>query len=271
MPEFSPATNEKKLADRKWRRFCRRGWRWAGIGTVLWMSLMFLLLGRISHIPPAVRELPSASLAWWSNDILNDMDADEEIRDLRSVWTPSVFALSTPVGFTADISPMEMALPPPMDRPVLSPAYLEEKEIMGDELEQVRQRIRAEHFTRIRHDMNRRLPTPASSPVFESNGTSSGSALSNFEFPEGWQLRMFSGVNVQTVQLGFNWVVQAEMTFDAVGIPTSIILLESSGLSEVDRRLIRSLWEWRLLDSHAMRRGTIRIRAETTTAMAKGE
>ncbi len=47
------------------------------------------------------------------------------------------------------------------------------------------------------------------------------------------------------------------MRFDENGVPVSMMLAQSSGLSEVDRRLARSANGWRLLEPSASRTGTV--------------
>jgi hypothetical protein len=86
-------------------------------------------------------------------------------------------------------------------------------------------------------------------------------------FPDGWESRLFSGV-----ELNFGaWTNQAwtpgmEMQFDSAGVPQSMLLVQSSGLPEVDRRLARAARGWRLLEPAAPRSGVVVVEQSGGTA-----
>ena len=99
-------------------------------------------------------------------------------------------------------------------------------------------------------------PASAAAPVFPPR--SPGDDPSRMVFPDGWEARLFSGVDP-----GFGaWSTQAwsavvDLRFDADGIPQSVLLVQSSGLPDVDARLARSARGWRLLEAGAPRQGRV--------------
>ena len=77
-------------------------------------------------------------------------------------------------------------------------------------------------------------------------------------FPEGWESRLFSGIDLDFgAWTDGAWSAEMEMRFDERGVPVSMLLAKSSGLPEVDRRLARSAYGWRLLEPAAPRAGTV--------------
>ena len=70
--------------------------------------------------------------------------------------------------------------------------------------------------------------------------------------------RLFSGIDLNYGDwTNAAWSARIEMRFDAKGVPVSMLLAQSSGLPEVDRRLARSVNGWRLLEPAAPRAGTV--------------
>jgi hypothetical protein len=81
------------------------------------------------------------------------------------------------------------------------------------------------------------------------------------EFSEGWTPRVFGGVDLDYgAWTAAAWTAEAELSFDAAGVPERVFLTERSGLDAVDRRLAREAWRWRLRDGGAARGGKVRWR-----------
>jgi hypothetical protein len=77
-------------------------------------------------------------------------------------------------------------------------------------------------------------------------------------FPDGWESRLFSGIDLNYGNwTNLAWSAQVEMRFDGQGIPVSMLVAQSSGNPEVDRRLARSVNGWRLLEASAPRTGVV--------------
>ena len=77
-------------------------------------------------------------------------------------------------------------------------------------------------------------------------------------FPEGWESRLFSGIDLNFgAWTNSPWSARVEMRFDRAGVPVSMLLAQSSGLPELDRRLARSANGWRLLEPAAPRSGQV--------------
>ena len=88
-------------------------------------------------------------------------------------------------------------------------------------------------------------------------------------FPEGWESRLFSGIDLDFgAWTDGAWSAEMEMRFDERGVPVSMLLAKSSGLPEVDRRLARSAYGWRLLEPAAPRQGTVSWRNPLAPAAA---
>ena len=83
-------------------------------------------------------------------------------------------------------------------------------------------------------------------------------AKAEMRFPEGWEPRMFSGVELDYPNwTARGWRAKAEVEFDADGRAEHVFLTEPSGVAKVDSRLARGIRRWRLLDGRAARRGEV--------------
>jgi hypothetical protein len=77
-------------------------------------------------------------------------------------------------------------------------------------------------------------------------------------FPEGWEPRMFSGVELDYPNwTARGWRAKAEVEFDVDGRAEHVFLTQPSGVEEVDTRLARGIRRWRLLDEATARRGEV--------------
>ena len=227
--------------DRRWRRFCRKGWRLAGSAAFLWFGA-FILLFRLAPLPaPALRPAPTA-LAWWPPTAADTLD-------VRSLWTPAAFALATPAGFTHALRRGRIGLAPPVQAVRPEAAFLDNPRPLpavnlwaGNEIQRADVETPAE-------------PWPASA-VFPPRVAAVETP--HLEFSDGWESRLFSGIDLNFGDwTNAAWSARIEMQFDAKGVPVSMLLAQASGLPEVDRRLVRSASSWRLLEPDAMRHGTV--------------
>ena len=92
---------------RRWNRFCRTGWRAAGAFCVL-AFLGWTALFRIAPAPaPAPRTAPGQVTWWWPAP-------GAAALDVRALWTPAAFALSTPAGFSHALRDARAGLAPPV-------------------------------------------------------------------------------------------------------------------------------------------------------------
>ena len=90
------------------------------------------------------------------------------------------------------------------------------------------------------------MPVPAAAPL---------------AFGGEWTPRLVEGVAVDFGEWSAEgWTAEAEVAFDARGVPERVFLTERSGLEDVDRRLAREPWKWRLRDDGAGRSGKARWR-----------
>ena len=240
--------------DRRWRRFSRPGWRLAGLAAALWFGVFALLFRLASPPVPALRPAPAA-VAWWPPAVGAGLD-------MRSLWTPAVFALATPAGFTHALRRGRIGLAPPVEALRPAAAYLGNPRpppppgpaMAGDA-----------------SGMPAAAPV-ASWPVPEVFPPRTAAAEApRLEFSAGWESRLFSGIDLNFGQwTNQPWTARIEMQFDAKGVPVSMLLAQASGLPEVDRRLVRSASGWRLLESGAVRQGTVSWCSPAAPAAAGG-
>jgi len=85
-----------------------------------------------------------------------------------------------------------------------------------------------------------------------------GSSKAEMRLPEGWEPRMFSGVELDYPEWTTGgWRAKVEVEFDADGRVDHVFLTVPSRVAEVDARLARGIRRWRLLDEEAARRGEV--------------
>jgi hypothetical protein len=226
---------------RRWRKFCRKGWRMAWMFAALWFGGLALLF-RVAPAPePAPRE-SSGSMTWCPAE-------GGAAMDIRTLWTPSAFALSTPAGFSHALRRERAGLTPPVQTARPDAAYLEPP--------------------RPAPSVDLSVPEPPRFvPRQVQPGSWSGSGVfpprvpvresPRMGFPEEWESRLFSGIDLDFgAWTNEGWSARVEMRFDGHGVPVSMLLAKSSGLPDVDRRLARSANGWRLLEPSAPRTGTV--------------
>ena len=104
----------------------------------------------------------------------------------------------------------------------------------------------------------RRVVAAAGRSLAATEKTAPGPSKPEMRYPEGWEPRMFSGVELDYPEwTSRSWRAKAEVEFDAAGRPEHVFLTEPSGLAKVDARLARGIHRWRLLDGAAARRGEV--------------
>ena len=232
--------------DRRWRRFGRAGRRMAVVAAAAWFGLLALLLGTAPAPGPLPRVTPPR-VVWWPG--ADPSAGQNPAADPRVAWSPSVFALPGPVGFSHRLrrDRARLAPPPPPLRPrppppaadaaapppeTTDPAGLPSAPAAG------------------------LPPAPAADPVFPPRAP--GEEPSRMVFPDGWEARLFSGVDPGFgAWAGQAWSAVLDLRFDADGVPQSVLLVQPSGLPGVDGRLARSARGWRLLDARAPRQGRV--------------
>lgn len=226
---------------RRWRHFCRRGWRMAGLFAALWFGGLALLF-RVAPAPEPAPRGPAGTVAWWPAP-------GGAVTDYRTLWTPAAFALSTPAGFSHTLRRERAGLPPPVQAAPPAAAYLERGPA-------------APAFGPAAPDRRRFVPSPAGNGppagdrVFPPRPP--GAAAARIGFPDGWESRLFSGIDLNfAAWTNSAWNARVEMRFDGRGVPVSMLLAQPSGLPDVDRRLVRSAYGWRLLEPAAPRAGTV--------------
>lgn len=226
---------------RRWNRFCRTGWRAAGAFCVL-AFLGWTALFRIAPAPaPAPRTAPGQVTWWWPAPGATALD-------VRTLWTPAAFALSTPAGFSHALRDARAGLAPPVRAERPAAAYLEDARTFAP----------LDAPATIRPDA-----APAAATVFDpADGAfaprSAAADDARLEFPAGWEKRLFAGLDPDFGRwTNAAWDARVELRFDAAGVPTTVLLAQGSGLPDVDRRLARAAAAWRLLEPAAPRAGVV--------------
>ena len=230
-------------SDRHRRRFCRKGSRISCLFSALWLG-GFALLFRVAPAPEPEHPASPLPMSWWPTE--NRCD----VADIRTIWTPSVFALSSPAGFSHALRKERSRILPPVQSTQPEKAFLPPPAIAGAldmDVPDHRSGMSAETSAELLKDSGSVFPPRTSEKE-----------VPRMSFPDGWESRQFSGID-----LNFNswthraWSARIEMQFDSTGVPRSMLLTQSSGWPEVDRRLTRSAYGWRLLEATAPRTGVV--------------
>lgn len=223
--------------DRRWRQFVRRGRRLAILFAALWFGGIAVLF-RLAPAPAPAAPASPPPVAWRP-------DAPATALDAQALFSPAVFALPVPAGFSHALRDERIRLAPPVEvsRPPL--AFLPPPP--PDE-----------------PSFGRPAPAPA--------GTGMGGSPSTGVFPprrpeadaprmvfsDGWESRLFSGIDLNFGKwTNVGWTAQLEIRFDGRGVPDAVAVAQASGWPALDQRLARSVYGWRLLDAEADRTGTV--------------
>jgi hypothetical protein len=231
-----PKLRSHSAAARRWQVFCRTGWRWAGVFVALWLGGMALLF-RLAPAP-AVPERPAPTcMTWWRA-------TPPAAWDIRTLYTPAAFALSTPAGFTHALRREKVELLPPvhMERPAY--AYLLPEPVVESSADEWGWQLpRADDGAAAGGVLTKRRATRESARLL---------------FSPGWESRLFAGIDLNFDDwTNAAWRARVELQFDERGTPRAVLLDESSGWPALDQRLLRSVSAWRLLEPNAPRMGTV--------------
>ena len=232
MPELRPQSD----ANRRWQLFCRTGWRWALGWVALWLGGMALLF-RLAPAPTATERPAPARMTWWRA-------APPAAWDIRTLYTPAAFALSTPAGFTHALRQEKVALLPPLQMARPAYAYLPPQTLTESPA--------PEWF----------WPTLRPDVADTAGGIlaprQSSREAPRLLFPPGWESRLFSGIDLNFGDwTNIAWRARVELQFDERGTPRTVLLDESSGWPTLDQRLLHSVSAWRLLEPNAPRMGAV--------------
>ena len=233
---------------RRWRRFCRLGWRAAAGILAAWMGAMALLF-RLAPLPPPLLRAAPPQISWRPASGRGGIGGAVHA-DVRALWSPSVFALPSPVGFSRFLRREKSRIQPPAHLPPAGPAYLE-----GPNAGPTRGRLE--------EDVDIRFSLAGESEGMERvSGVfpprTPEAEAPRMGFPPGWESRLFSGIDLDYGKWAAEpWGARVDMRFDGDGVAESVLLSQPSGIADVDRRLARSARRWRLLDPGAPRTGSV--------------
>ena len=248
-------THPLENPEQRWRRFCRPGWRLAGLAALLWFGAFALLFRLASPPVPALRPAPAA-VAWWPSA------AGTTTLDVRSLWTPAAFALATPAGFTHALRRGRIGLAPPVQTLRPATAYLDNPRPSPPPPLAVGGGV---------PDQAGAAPVGSWSVPEVFPPRAAVAETPRLEFSAGWESRLFSGIDLNFGGwTNLAWTARIEMQFDAKGVPVSMLLAQASGLPEIDRRLVRSASGWRLLEPGAARQGTVGWSSPAASVAAGG-
>ena len=246
---------------RRWSGFCRAGLRMAGTSAAVWFGLLALLF-RVAPMPEPPRRADPPRMSWWPG-AQGSVFEDRLAADIRTLWSPSAFALPTPLGFSHSLRRERARLAPPVEvqRPPLA----------FGELPLPAARSPGEISVRLRWAREEQaVAFPSAAGVFPPKAPEPD--VPRMAFPEGWESRLFSGIDLNfAAWTNMPWSARIEMRFDGKGVPVSMLLAQSTGLPETDQRLARSASGWRLLDSNAPRTGVVAWNSPGTPVSAEKE
>jgi hypothetical protein len=180
-------------------------------------------------------------------------DGGEGGAGMRAVLDPTAYALAGEAGFTGawwKERPDAVSLEEEID------AAADKSGAAGGEgWEGTGKRGSRRPFTGGRREPRAARRTLAAGRV---GSGSVGGAKAEMRYPEGWEPRMFSGVELDYPEwTSEGWRAKAEVEFNADGRAEHVFLTVPSGVEEVDARLARGIRRWRLLDGRAARRGEV--------------
>lgn len=232
---------------RRWSGFCRAGLRMAGGAAAVWFVFLALLL-RVAPMPDPTSRAEAPRMFWWPGPQGSAFEA-RFAEDIRSLWSPSAFALPTPLGFSHSLRRERARLAPPVQVRRPPPAY-------GDSPPPPAMARGENPVRRWDGAAAASVGFPSAGAVFPPKAPEPDAP--RMAFPEGWESRLFSGIDLDFASwTNAPWSAQVEMRFDGNGVPVSMLLARATGLPEMDRRLARSANGWRLLDAQAPRAGVV--------------
>jgi len=195
------------------------------------------LLFRLAPTPAGPERPAPTCMTWWRA-------TPPAAWDIRTLYTPAAFALSTPAGFTHALRREKVELLPPvhMERPAY--AYLLPEPVVESSADEWGWQLpRADDGAAAGGVLTKRRATRESARLL---------------FSPGWESRLFAGIDLNFDDwTNAAWRARVELQFDERGTPRAVLLDESSGWPALDQRLLRSVSAWRLLEPNAPRMGTV--------------
>ena len=225
----------------RWDRFCRRGRHLAVGFAALWFGSLVLLFG-LAPAPAPLPHAPPMPVSWWPA-------AEAPALDIRALWSPALFALPSPAGFTHALRQERVRLAPPIQALRPEPAYLPRASVSVENSQTAMSRFTLPSATGVGRLAPDSGVLPPRHPESETD---------RMLFSAGWESRLLAGIDLEYGSwTNVAWSARVEMRFDPQGVPVSMLLEQASGLPEVDGRLARSVRGWRLLDPNAPRMGMV--------------
>lgn len=228
---------------------------WAGAGVVRWAGRSGTGLG------PQVSWGRAAG-----GDDAENAPTPAEKESMRQVLSPTIFALATPAGFTRMLGE-ERPAPPEVGDTAPAAAPARHDALPGGEVPALSEALGARpEGLRMGDRWERSATTAAESGMGRTAGVFDGrtpaepqARLARMVFSAGWESRMFSGLALDYAswRAGAGWQARVEVEFDDTGVPVRVMLERKSGDQDVDARVLRGAYDWRLRDRTAPRRGTV--------------
>jgi len=113
---------------------------------------------------------------------------------------------------------------------------------------------------------------PLGGGVFAKRAAGGGASPTEprMAFGNGWEARMFSGVDTDygSWRAGGGWSAEMFLEFDAQGVPVHMMLTKRTGDEAIDKRLLQGAYGWRLRDAKAPWQGTVSWSVPATAATA---
>lgn len=235
----------------------RRFWVWAVLLAASWHALWWVWLSprwcaARPHGLPAVRMTYLAERGELAED-------GQEQRNSRRLWSPVLFALPTPVGFSQAVLEKDFALRPPLEAPGGSAMYLEYTPAPSAPLEGL--------VPGLPDLVQKTLQTyPGQSParsVFTRDRQSRSTAPLTVEFGAGLadvEPLEFATPKWGRLPGGKAWEATAVLMVDKYGMVQHTLLESSSTSDRLDRDLVRFLKKLRFGPMKEDRAGHVTIR-----------
>ena len=233
--------NRMEDSAQRWRRFCRPGWRMAGISLAIWVALWLVVI-RLAPLTPASLRVSPPTTSWLPATA-------PAVAHHQTLWTPAAFALPTPAGFTHHLRRQHARIAPPEKSAESRLTHLQPTRSPTTD-QPVPWKMPAAPLAG--------APTPALSAGEVFPPRVLPAETPRMEFSEGWESRLISGIDLDyPAWTNIAWTAHVEVQFDATGVPISVLLAQPTGQSELDARLVRSVRAWRLLEPAVTRQGSV--------------
>lgn len=185
--------------------------------------------------------------------------------DVRALWSPILFSLATPMGFSRPLLTNEVRAHPPMGLPMEPPRFLARPMPAAAPLLQPLRELNTETAAQVNR-LPATEPPPASAPAaraavaplaLEWIGQPTGATPSGLSFPRpDWMGKLDS------------WSARLYVEFNTRGEPAQVFLEEPSSYERVNRLLVTAAQAWRAERAAGAWRGRVTVRAGATPAEA---